>query len=141
MRNNKNNFQNQDSDFQSPGGSFLHDLDVNDWSILSKEEKEAMSERSEQETATSSRQAKGLAVAGVAVDKVVGSAKETRGDTVPGSVVLDSESTALELADLEPSEHDKHNPFVRQRLNRDMAQKVVGEGRERQLVDVVEAYW
>lgn len=79
MRNNKNNFQNQDSDFQSPGGSFLYDPDVNDWSILSKEEKEAMSERSEQDTATSSRQAKGLAVAGVAVDKVVGSAKETRG--------------------------------------------------------------
>lgn len=141
MRNNKNNFQNQDSDFQSPGGSFLHDLDVNDWSILSKEEKEAASERSEQDTATSSRQAKGLAVAGVAVDKVVGSAKETRGGTVPGSVVLDSESTMLELADLEPSEHDKHNPFVRQRLNRDVVQKVVGEGRKRQLEDVVEAYW
>lgn len=141
MRNNKNNFQNQDSDFQSPGGSFLHDLDVNDWSILSKEEKEAAPERSERDTATSSRQAKGLAVAGVAVDKVVGSAKETRGDTVPGSVVLDSESTALELADLEPSEYDKHNPFVRQRLNRDVVQKVVGEGRERQLANVVDAYW
>ena len=142
MRNNKNNFQNQDSDFQSPGGSFLHDLDINDWSMLSKEEKEAAPERSEQETATSSRQAKGLAVAGVAVDKVVGSAKETRGDTVPGSVVLDSESTALELADLEPSEYDKHNPFVRQRLNRDVVRKAVGEGRrERRLEDVVEAYW
>lgn len=141
MRNNKNNFQNQDSDFQSPGGSFLYDLDVNDWSILSKEEKEAAPERSEQDTATSSRQAKGLAVAGVAVDKVVGSAKETRGGTAPESVVLDSESTMLELADLEPSEHDKHNPFVRQRLNRDVVQKVVGEGRERRLEDVVEAYW
>lgn len=141
MRNNKNNFQNQDSDFQSPGGSFLHDLDVNDWSILSKEEKEAAPECSEQEMATSSRQAKGLTIARVAVDKVVGSAKETRGGTVSGSVVLDSESTALELADLEPSEHDKHNPFVRQRLNGDVVQKVVGEGRERRLEDVVEAYW
>lgn len=142
MRNNKNNFQNQDSDFQSPGGGFLHDLDINDWSILSREEKEAAPERSEQDTATSSRQAKGLAVAGVAVDKVVGSAKETRGGTVPGSVVLDSESTMLELADLEPSEHDKHNPFVRQGLNRDVVRKAVGEGRrERRLEDVVEAYW
>lgn len=119
----------------------MHDLDVNDWSILSKEEKEAAPERSEQDTATSSRQAKGLTIARVAVDKVVGSAKETRGGTAPESVVLDSESTMLELADLEPSEHDKHNPFVRQRLNRDVVQKVVGEGRERRLEDVVEAYW
>ena len=141
MRNDKNNFQNQDSDFQSPSDSFLRDLDINDWSMPSKEEEKAVSEHPEQEITTSSRQAKGLTIARVAVDKVVGSAKETRGGTVPGSVVLDSESTMLELADLEPSEHDKHNPFVRQRLNRDVVQKVVGEGHERRLDNVVEAYW
>ena len=141
MRNNKNNFQNQDSDFQSPSDSFLRDLDIDDWSMSSKEEEKAVSEHPEQEITTSSRQAKELTIAKVAVDKTVESAKEIQGGAMPESVVLDSESTKLELADLEPSEDDKHSPFVRQRLNKDMVRKAVGEGHERRLDNVVEAYW